>query len=1000
MPDLKLEALLNISQIDLTTPLNQLLDEILTRVGREMQAHSGSVMLVNEETGELDMVATFGLPEDYIDRIYARGVLITCSPSGEVLKTGKFYEVQDIFEEPRDKWWADLARELGFSAQLFMPMKHNGRIIGLLNIYMAEPHEYTRDEIAFVSIAASQAAATIEHARLYAKIEKEKTVLESEIGEHKRVEELLWESKDILSNILSASPIGIGIVKERKLTWTNDRMLEMMGFKPDDDPYEYVGQSAEVIYASKEEYGRVGRIFYEGLKERDLVEVDAKLKRKDGSLFDGHIKMSFLDPSNPIKGAIATISDVSWRKKAEEALRESEAKYRGLAENLQDGLFILQGYPYPELKFCNEAFARMVGYTVEEMMALTIQRYVAPEDLEMVADNYRRRLDGEEIPREYEYRVLHKDGKTPVYVNMHAGLMEYHGTKATLGTVKDITERKRAEEVLRESEKKYKLLVETSKDMIFTVDLDGNFLFANKAFSKTLGYSAEETRRTNGFEFVHPDDLKRVQEGFARSINDKSSCNMEYRYKTKQGSYISVLTSISPIRNPQEEVVALLGVTRDITEKKRLEEELKQSEVLYRTFFEVTNAPTVILNEDGTFYKVNQEGAKISGFTKEELEGKKSWTEFIARKEDLEKMKEIHRLRREDPDSVPSHYDFLFKDRYGTLRDISVAAALIPGTKRSVVSFMDVTERKRAEEALQKSEEYYRSLIENASDGVMIADERGNLKYQSPSAERILGYNRGEQVGISICDNIHPEDKVECAEIFNQLIHVKDGVKDLDLRIRHKDGSWRTVSGTAKNLLDNPAVRGIVINYRDITERMLMRKELEESEERFRSLFDNLSVGIAMIDTKCQVVAVNKTACRFLDYSQEELIGTQLTTLIYPKDLEADREPFKPVIDGTEDHRLMDKRHVRKDGEIVWGRLHVSGIKDEEGQVKFMSVICEDITACKLVEEALVSKSEEMVGVIAKCKRMKDALQRSETKYKEIAEFLPDLIYKSILLDA
>jgi len=622
MPDLKLETLLNISQIDLTTPLNQLLEAILTTVGREMQAHSGSVMLVNEETGELDMAATFGLPDDYIDRIYVRGVLITCSPSDEVLKTGKFYEVPNIFEEPRDKWWADLGRELGFSAQLFMPMKHNGRIIGLLNIYMAEPHEYTRDEIAFVSIAASQAAATIEHARLYAKIEKEKTVLESEVTEHKRVEELLWASKGILSNILSASPIGIGIVKERKLTWTNGRMLEMMGFKPDDDPYEYVGQSAEVIYASKEEYERVGRIFYEGLKERDLVEVDAKLKRKDGSLFNGHIIMSFLDPSNPVKGAIATISDVSWRKKAEEALRESETKYRGLAENLQDGLFILQGYPYPELKFCNEAFAKIVGYTAEEMMALTIQRYVAPENLEMVADSYRRRLDGEDVPREYEYRVLHKDGKTPVYVNMHAGLMEYQGTKATVGTVKDITERKRVEESLR------------------------------------------------------------------------------------------------------------------------------------------------------------------------------------------------------------------------------------------------------------------------------------------------------------------------------------------------------------------------------------------ESEERFHSLFDNFTVGIAMIDREGQVLAVNKTACRFLDYSQEELIGTQLTTLIYPKDLEADREPFKPVIEGKKDHCLMDKRHVRKDGEIVWGRLHVSGIKDEEGQVKFMSVICEDITACKLVEEALVSKSAEMASVVTKCKHMKEALQRSETKYKEIAEFLPDLIYKTILLDA
>ncbi|MBN1762264.1 MAG: PAS domain S-box protein [Methanomicrobia archaeon] len=745
MPDLKLEALLTISRIELTTPLNQLLEEILIIVGREMQAHSGSVMLVNEESGELDMIATFGLPEDYINRIYARKVPLTCSPSDEVLKTGKFYMVQNIFEESRDKPWADLCRELGFSAQLVMPLKRKSAVIGLLNINMAEPHEFTQNKIAFVRIAASQAAALIECVQLSAKLDKEKMELESEVTEHKHMEELLWKSKESLRNILSASPIGIGIVKDRKLSWTNDRMVEMMGFTPDDDPYEYIGQSAEVIYASKEEYERVGRIFYNALKGAKLAEVDAKLKRRDGSLFDGHIIMSFLDPSDPVKGAIATILDISWRKQAEETLQQSEKVYRTLFENTGIAMMVVEDDM--TISHINDDMVKVSGYSKEEIVGkMKWSDLIVKDDRSRMEEYHRlRRVDPETVPTSYEFQFIHKQG----------------------------------------------------------------------------------------------------------NVRDAS-------------------LTVAVIPGTKQSVIAV----KDITEHKRLEEELRRSEVLYRAFFEVTNAPTVILNEDGTFYKVNMEGAKISGFTKEELEGKKRWTDFIARKEDLEMMKEIHRLRREDPDSAPSHYEFLFKDRYGNLRSIYVAAAQIPGTKRSAVSFMDITDRKRAEAALR------------------------------------------------------------------------------------------------------------------------------ESEERFRSLFDNLSVGIAMIDRECQVLAVNKTACRFLDYSQGELIGTQLTSLIYPKDLEADREPFKLVIEGKEDHCLMDARYVRKDGGIVWGRLHVSGIKDEEGHVKFMSVICEDITACKLVEEALVSKDAEMASVIVKCKRMKEALQRSETKYKEIAEFLPDLIYKSILLDA
>ena len=398
--------------------------------------------------------------------------------------------------------------------------------------------------------------------------------------------------------------------------------------------------------------------------------------------------------------------------------------------------------------FCNEAFAKMVGYTVEEMMALTIQKYVAPDDLARVADSYRRRLDGEDVPREYEYHVLHKDGKTPVYVNMHAELMEYQGKIATIGTVKDITERKQMEEKLREREKWFRTLIETSSDIIF------------------------------------------------------------------------------------------------------------------------------------------------------------------------------------------------------------------------------------------------------------VLDERGTVRYISPSVERILGYKPEDMVGKNGFSYYHPEDIPALQAAFVGLTQQAGGTATAFSRALHKDGSAAYLEVVGKNLLSDPQIRGVVGHCRDITERKRAEDALQESEERFRSLFDNLSVGVAMIDREGQVLAANKTVCRFLGYSQEELIGTPLLELIYPEDLDADRDLFKPIIKGENDHCLMDKRYVRKDGEIVWGRLHVSGIKDEEGHIKYMSAICEDITACKLVEKALLSKNSEMASVFAKCKHMKAALNRSEQKYKEIAEFLPDLIYKTVLLDA
>ncbi|MEA2074385.1 MAG: PAS domain S-box protein [Euryarchaeota archaeon] len=488
MPTLALKALLDISQIDLKHDLTQILEEIVTIVAQEMGAHSGTTMLVNEENGELEMIAAIGIPDDYSDKVYSEGVPITAGPSGVVLKTGEYYAVPNISAEPRCKPWMDLALELGLSSQLFMPMKRKGEVIGILNIRMAEPHEFTQTEIAFVSIAASHAAAVIENARLYSKVLQKKTELEREITERKCAEEL--------------------------------------------------------------------------------------------------------------------------------------------------------------------------------------------------------KIAGER----------------------------------------------------------------------------------------------------------------------------------------------------------------------------------------YRATFESTGTAMAILEEDTTISLANKEFVRLSGYSKEELEGKKSWTEFAAH-EELERLRKYHYGRRKG-EKAPTSYEFKAIDREGNLMDVYINVAVIPKTKESVISIMDITERKRVEEALQ------------------------------------------------------------------------------------------------------------------------------ESEERFRSLFDNLSVGVAMIDREGQVLAANKTVSRFLGYSQEEVIGMPLSELIYPEDLEIDRDLFKPIIKGEEDHCLMDKRYVRKDGEIVWGRLHLSGVKDDEGHIKYMTAICEDITECKLVEKALLAKNSELASVFARCKHMKAALNRSEQKYKEIAEFLPDLIYKSILLDA
>jgi PAS domain S-box-containing protein len=353
MTNLKLKALLSISKIDLKKDLKQILNEILNRVGDAMGAHSGSIMLLNEETDELELVATFGLPNDYIEMVYSKGVPITTSPSGVVLKTGRYYLVPNIFEEPRDKPWMDLAREVGFSAQIFMPMKQKDKIIGLLNIYMANPHEFTESEIAFLTVAASQAAAVIENARLYTKIFQKNLELEREINEHKRVEEEKRKAQAEAAAVLEGMIDVVGCSDMDGRIIRINKGIEAWGYKKED----LIGKPVSEFIAKRslaklmEERGRT---LEEGIeKNLELIGL-----RKNGSEFPVLVTVTLLeDTEGKPKGRILAVRDITElkrveetlfkkgvelksqineRKRIEEALKRSEQKYKEIADFLPD----------------------------------------------------------------------------------------------------------------------------------------------------------------------------------------------------------------------------------------------------------------------------------------------------------------------------------------------------------------------------------------------------------------------------------------------------------------------------------------------------------------------------------------------------------------------------------------------------------------------------------------------------------------------------------------
>jgi PAS domain S-box-containing protein len=281
---------------------------------------------------------------------------------------------------------------------------------------------------------------------------------------------------------------------------------------------------------------------------------------------------------------------------------------------------------------------------------------------------------------------------------------------------------------------KYKLLVETSSDMIFEVDLEGNFLFTNKAFKKCLGYSVREINKINGFSLVHPDDLANIKGQFSQLIEGKNAKNMEYRYKAKNGSYIHILNNAAPIFNSQKKVIAAVGVARDITQRKMMEgkleysvdqrtkellmvndqlareivrykesqEALHKSEEKYRVLVENVMDGIYIISPDGFEY-INPAFEKIFGYEEKEVCNKKFNFFDLIHSEDRDLIAKREEARKKG-DKVPTQYSFRVITKEGTLKHVEVDTIPLKGEKVRILGVLrDITKRKEAEEQLKAS---------------------------------------------------------------------------------------------------------------------------------------------------------------------------------------------------------------------------------------------------------------------------------------------------------
>ncbi len=335
-------------------------------------------------------------------------------------------------------------------------------------------------------------------------------------------------------------------------------------------------------------------------------------------------------------------------------------------------------------------------WTITDVLLIPLPEY------QTMLDEAMKRLIKNNEPFDTEFKIRRPaDGELR---DIH-GIAEYDPYRhVVFGVIHDITENRRAEENLRRSEERYRIILDNMEEAYYELDLRGNMTFFSGITLKALGYTGEEMQGMSFSRYVDTGCMQYVIDIFGKIfLTGETIKGFEWLIVGKDGRRIPVESSASLLRDPDGNPIGFRGVTRDVTWRKEAQKALNRSEERYRTIFENTGTATVLSAEDTTILLANSNFEKLTGYSKEEMEGKMSWTVFIS-DTDLERMKTYHLKRRQEEGTAPASYEATCKNRDGELLDMFLTVAMIPGTKESVISCLNMTDHNRAEEEMRKRE--------------------------------------------------------------------------------------------------------------------------------------------------------------------------------------------------------------------------------------------------------------------------------------------------------
>lgn len=670
-----------------------------------------------------------------------------------------------------------------------------------------------------------------------------------------------------------------------RISFVNQKSWDILGYTPEEGCGRYLWEFIPLRYHAG--------FFAETQKRLDKGvsgQYELTITHKDGSERLVLLRTAPIFENGKVTGEMAVAEDITRRRRAEKALQQSHSDLERVKDELmatnqqlmaieeelrhqlseteknQEALAIanqqleniINFLPDPTFVIDVHGRVKYWNRAMEELTSVKAKEIIGKGNYEYSVHFYGKRqpmlidivlMPKKEIQAEYPFLDVDNDiYREKTYTNIRnerlylsakaSPLYDHHGRLiGAMESVRDITERKVAEDALRQSEEKFRNILDSIQDGYFEVDVTGRFTFFNNILFNTVGYAAHEILGKSYRHFMAPEDAERVRTTFNTVFRTKMPYkDLGWYVVKKDGSKLFVESTVLPILE-EDKVKGFRGLIRDVTEKKEAEEKLKKSENLYRTIFETTGTATIIIEEDMTVSLINGEMERLSGYTREEFEGRYKWFELV-HPDDRERMKKFHVLRRMNPELAPRNYEFKLINKQGETRNVMLTIAMIPSTRQSVTSILDITDQKKAEDALQASEARYRAIVEDQTELICRWQPDGTLTFVNEAFCRYFDSEREyiTNKNLTLILNIPEEDKEEFARSI-RAITIYNPVSVAQYRVELSDGSIRWQQWINRGIYnENGTLGGYQSVGHDITDRKLAEEKL-----RYLSMYDSLT---------------------------------------------------------------------------------------------------------------------------------------------------------------